>query len=143
MTERNPLLTSLVQPVTLQSGITVQIRAWSLLHVEQHTTDFFAFLRFFVQGIRGQDLDTQPRAMGLLGRVAHASLVDPADTEQLTVADLPVLAQAIFDLNRLGDVAGGLLGLLTHAQQAVAEASEQAGNPPSPTSPPNSEPTRP
>lgn len=143
MTERNLLLASLTQTVTLQSGATITIRAWSLMHVEQHTADFFAFLRFFVQGIRGQDLGAQPRALGLLGRVALASLIDPQDAELLTAADLPVLAQAIFDLNRLGDVAGGLIGLLTRAQQAVAEANEQARPLPSPTLPESSAPMKP
>ena len=44
-----------------------------------------------------------------------------AGTIDLTVADLPVLAETIFDLNRLGDVMGKLLGLLMSAQQAVAD----------------------
>lgn len=131
MTDRDRLLAALNSTVTLQTGAHVTIRAWGLEFVEQHTEDFFAFLRLFVQGVRGQDLATQPQALGLLSRVARASLTDPEDAELLTVADLPVLARAIFDLNRLGDVAGGLIGLLAMAQQAVAEASAPPDSSPS------------
>lgn len=131
--DRTRLLAALTQTVPLQSGVSVTIRAWGLDYVEQHTADFFAFLRLFVQGVRGQNLDAQPAALGLLSRVARASLTKPEDAELLTVADLPDLAQAIFELNRLGDVAGGLIGLLTRAQQAVSEAIAQADPSPSPS----------
>ena len=132
MTDRERLLAALNRPVTLQSGATVTIRAWGLDHVEQNLSDFFTFLRLFVNGIRSTELDSQPAVLGLLSRVTRASLTDPTDADLLTVADLPVLAQEIFDLNHLGDVAGGLIGLLMRAQQAVADLSEDSP-PSSPT----------
>lgn len=122
MTDRERFLAALTRPVTLQSGATVTLRAWGLDHIEQHTSDFFAFLRLFVQGVRGAAIEEQPALLGLLGRVARSSLTDPADADLLTVADLPEVAQAIYDLNGLDRVAGKLIGLLTRAQQAVSDA---------------------
>ncbi|AWT34493.1 hypothetical protein DM785_02240 [Deinococcus actinosclerus] len=122
MTDRERFLAALTRPVTLQSGATVTIRAWGLDHIEQHTSDFFAFLRLFVQGVRGAAIEEQPALLGLLGRVARSSLADPADADLLTVADIPTVAQAVYDLNGLDNVAGKLIGLLTRAQQAVSDA---------------------
>ena len=145
MTERTNMLASIQRSVTLQCEVTVTVRAWGLLTVEANMADFFAFLRLFLSGVKGLDAATPEerdaqyaRSLGLLRRVVQASLVKPEDAELLTVADLPVIANAIFELNRLGDVAGGLLGLLGVWQQAVVSARESAaGTSPSPNSSPS------
>ena len=123
MTKTDLFLQSLQRPVTLANGATVTVRAWSLDMIEQSSADFFGFLRLFARALAdGGELGVPDAALGLLSRVAQASLADPADAALLTVADLGDLAQAIFEVNRLAEVPGKLIGLLIRATEARAAA---------------------
>lgn len=127
MTNRDAFLAALQRPVPLECGATVTVRAWGLDFLEQHASDYFAFLRLFAQAVTvstDADLGLPDRTVALMTRVVRASLTSPEDASLVTSADLATLCDAIFELNRLGDTPKKLISLLLRATQAKADALE-------------------
>lgn len=113
---------TLTRPLTLQSGVSVTVHAWPYLTFTASFLDFRHLLSAF-RGAAGGEEAGLPQQL-LLDRVLLSSVPGEADRQQVMAADLPELLEAIYDLNRLEDVAAKPLSLYTRLLQAETGSLE-------------------
>ncbi|WP_278911626.1 hypothetical protein [Deinococcus wulumuqiensis] len=116
------------QSIPLRSGATVTVQAWPYLSYSANYLDYRRLMATFRERAGGQlsEVDQQ----GLLNRVLIASVPSDTDRQSIEVVDLPVLMEAILELNDLEGVAKKLLGLHLRLLQAEVGAVDlPAGTP--------------
>jgi hypothetical protein len=107
-------------PHTVQSGETISLRAWSYLEFSANYADYLNLLAALRSGA-GQ-AEPEPLQQSLLERVMAAS-VRANDLDLIAVADVPGILEAVFDLNRIEEMAAKPLGL--HSRVVLAMESAQ------------------
>lgn len=112
----------LTAAVTLHSGATVTVCAWSYLNFSASLADYRNLLAAFRERI-GAGTGELPQQL-LLDRVIMAAVPAEADRGLIMAADLPLLLDAIFVLNRVEDITAKSLGLHMRLLQAEASALE-------------------
>lgn len=123
----------LTSALTLQSGLSITLRAWPYLTFTANYLDFRNLLLAFREHAQfAADSDLPQQA--LINRVVAASVPEEKDRELMAAGDIGALLEAIFELNRLTDVAAKPLSLYQRLLQAEMSSLEPP-NPPPPDSP--------
>lgn len=117
---------SISRALTLQSGASITLHAWPYRVFSANFLDFRHLLSAF-RIMAGGEVEA-PQQM-LLDRVLLSSLPDQTDRDAVQVADLPEVLDAIFDLNRLEDVAAKPLSLYLRLLQAENDVLETRAGP--------------
>lgn len=109
--------------VTLNSGVSIMVQAWPYQRFTANYLDFRALLAAIREHAGFQEDGELPQ-QALVDRVVLASVPEADDRARLTVADLPELLEAVFDLNRLMEMAAKPLSLYTRLLQAEMDHLE-------------------
>lgn len=107
--------------VTLASGPTITLTAWTLEQISANTADYFNLLRAFLADLKAEATLDQEFTT-LLVRLVRLSLAQPEDATHVTARDLPEVLEAIWELNELGEFAKKLLSLHHRLQANLLEA---------------------
>ncbi|MBZ9715275.1 hypothetical protein [Deinococcus multiflagellatus] len=120
------------RPHTLASGVTITLEPWPYKAFAAGYADLRTLLKAFRE--RASDSpDQEEHLQPLLDRVLLAAIPSDEDRTQVHGPDLPDLLQAIFDLNRVEDVAAKPLGLYQRLLQAELSTLETHPTPPEST----------